>query len=1154
MAGFSILSFFQKFIGRKSIRYALLLIGIAGLAFIFLQVGSKYLLKQWLLENGADSVSIETMWLNPFTGKLSLNGVDIRRDGEVVFSNDRMYFNIGMFSLFEKDAFIQQAILKDIIIDIHRQENGELRIGFYSLQSGRKKEIEKNEILAPWTLKAKELLANNININYYQPGLDLNLKIDSARAQSLDSGKEDNTGSLTLSGHLNGAPLHLEISRFLLTPAPTLAGELSLTDFPLKEIEGLFKQLSSITGTATVSGPFSIQSVNTEKINYSYNGKIEFKDSALGNESWTASGSTGWNGILQYKNLGNNKMEVIMDGKLSAQSLQYQGKDIELAAQSAELTTNGNSRLKFDEGMTLFTDSSLQFMDVAGGIEKNEFDTSSATWHGTVEFITDKNDDKSTVTTNGDILLKETNLVIAETGKLRQPLFNTAGKGQIALSDDLQISYSGETSLSGTEVNSEQFAFTSEKISYSGQTVYEAPSEDIAALQMDGLINAESFDLMQNDPELRWTVKSTEITNDFKVALGSTPLLTGTAGLLIKSGKLLHKEQTAASLEQLTMGKLTGDNQGNFRIPEITFGPLALYSSPLLPVDLTLNSGQLKGFTSGKMQNYAIDSIAIESIMLPFAADQRLDLSVSALEIADVVSSNLNNLAVGMITLQKLTLPSAENRTFGFSMDSAKISSINSPNLKDYTAEELNLVQPVMTKKEPESRYFNMEEIAAQKIKVGSTTDNGREIAIERVSGRQADFFLNSESPIAFLNEIEASTLNWTADQGTHIQLLEGKGLQAEYTSTDNSEEEEKAGQDQQDETPGLSNEIPLQIDKITLTGSNRIVYTNPTLPETFTAAVNIEALNITDIDLTDIDQHFNYELSGYVDQHSTLTVSGTAAPLANPQSWEHLLKLQWYSLANLSPFFIKSLGTRLTGGKLDLDSQLDISGNNIKMDNKLRIQGIETKTLEQDRLDQFNKKLPVSLDTALSFLRSDDGIITLSLPIDGKLSDLDVNYTDLFVTALSESITSSVVPMLAYTVLGPTGALAYFGMQMGKKLLNNELPELVYEPRAIELTTDQKQVLDKVGKRLADKMKKQEDLSIYIYPKVAPGEITNGINGSLLDKQQRQDLYELGVKRANKVRQYLLQNFALRQKNLQIFQPGINYDEKAQGIVSFMQ
>lgn len=1157
MAEFSILSFFQNVIGRKSTRYALLFIGIAGLAFVILQIGSKYLLKQWLLENGADSVIIESMWLNPFTGKISANGVDIRRGDDAVYSNDRMHFNIGMFSLFEKDALIQQAILKDMLIDIHRNESGELRIGSYFLQSGRKKEVEQKRIFPPWTLKAKELLADNITINYYQPGLELKLKIDSARAQRLDSSTEDNTGGLTLSGHLNGAPLHLEISRFLLEPVPVFAGELSLADFPLKELEGLFQQLNSITGTATIAGPFSIQFGNDEKINFTYNGKLELNNTLLRDESWTVSGSTGWNGIIQYKNLGNDKLEAVMDGKLTAQNPKYQGKDIKLSANSAELITDGNSQLKFDEAVKLFTDASFQLSGVAVSSGKSELDTTSAAWNGTVEFITNKNDDKSTITTDGDLLFEESHLAISETAQIRQLLFEMAGKAQMKISDDLQILYNGETSFSGTEVNSGQFSFTSDKVSYSGQTGYEAPSDGIAAIQMDGMLKAENLGLMQTDQELYLRLKSTEIVNDYRLVLSSTPHFTGTAGLLIKNGSLLHKEQTAALLEQLSMEELKGDNEGNLSVPDITFGPLALHSSPLLPVDFAVNSAQFKGFTVEKMKNYAIDSIALESIMIPFVGSRQLDLSISALEAADIASSNMNDLTVRTISVQKTTLPPTENRTFGFTMDSARISATKSRNLKDYTVEELNLIQPVMTKKGPESRIFTMEEIAAQKIEIGSSFDNGREIAIEKVSGLQADFFPDSESPLVLFSGIEASTLSWTAGQGTHIELLEGSGLQAEYTSTDNSEEERKTGQDQQqktDETPGESNEIPLQIDRLTFTGSNRIVYTNPTLPETFTAAVNITSLNITDINLANVDQPFNYELNGNIDQHSPLIVSGSAAPLATPQSWEHLLTLRWYSVANLSPFFIKSIGTRLTGGKMDLDSQLEISGDNIAIDNKLRIEGIETKTLKQDRLDQFNNKLPVSLDTALSFLRGDDGVIELNLPIDGKLSLLDVDYTNLFVTALSESITSSVVPMLAYTALGPTGALAYFGMKMGKKLLDNELPELVYESQAVELTHDQKQKLDKVGERLVNRVKNQEDLSIYIYAKVAPGEVSDGDTSSLLDKQQRQDLYNLGVKRANKIRQYLLQNFALKQKNLQIFQPGINYDANARGTVSFMQ
>ena len=72
-------SFLQDLIRRRVVRYSLLIVAVSALLFIILQVSSKYLLKQWLLDNGADSVAIEKLYLNPFTGSVTLNGVAIER-------------------------------------------------------------------------------------------------------------------------------------------------------------------------------------------------------------------------------------------------------------------------------------------------------------------------------------------------------------------------------------------------------------------------------------------------------------------------------------------------------------------------------------------------------------------------------------------------------------------------------------------------------------------------------------------------------------------------------------------------------------------------------------------------------------------------------------------------------------------------------------------------------------------------------------------------------------------------------------------------------------------------------------------------------------------------------------------------------------------
>ena len=222
-------------------------------------------------------------------------------------------------------------------------------------------------------------------------------------------------------------------------------------------------------------------------------------------------------------------------------------------------------------------------------------------------------------------------------------------------------------------------------------------------------------------------------------------------------------------------------------------------------------------------------------------------------------------------------------------------------------------------------------------------------------------------------------------------------------------------------------------------------------------------------------------------------------------------------------------------------------------MDNVFRVGEIDTKTVQSDRLQQFNSRLPVPLDTALGLLQ-EEGVITLSIPIEGKLSELDVNYRDIIVTALSNSISRTVKPLLAFSVLGPGGVLAYLGMELGQKLLKSELPELTYEQNNAELTDEHEAVLDAVGERLTQSVKEQEDAVYYVYPRVAPGEVSAADAASLLDEKQRQELYELGEKRAQRVRSYLLENFTIGEDNLLIFQPGILYDGEAVGTVSFMK
>ncbi len=1263
-------SFVQVLRGR-TVRYSLLIVAVAALLFIILQMSSKYLLRQWLLDNGANSVAIEKMYLNPFTGRLTLNGVDIEKSGEIVYSDDILHLNISMSSLFDRDIHVEQAVLRDMLIDIHRDDSGVLSIGSYRLPSEEKQKTEEG--FSPWTMQAEEVDLSNVVISYRQDEVSLQLVIDNGSARGFSSSTNEESSRVTLSGHLNGAPLEIELSGFLLEPFFSLSGKLKLSEFSLQDLEGfLDRQLTALDGAFSIAGSFSYENKDNERFSWRFDGRAEALETVLESNGRSASGDLGWNGRISHEKFSAEKTAIGIKGVVAARSLRYQDNKTALDAGLQAFSAEGDVQLEMTERVLFSSDISLSFSEVDAAGENGKLSSSAASWQGTADYSSSGGDGKEQkFSTNGNIAVDELFLAVPGTVEVILPHFTSVGKSEIVMADGFTVAYDGETTAEETDLTAGEYFLSSADMTYRGLGGYEVSEEGAAVVYVDGSLTAEKTGTGFKAQQLRWNQGNITADGDFTVELKSEQLFTGTAALTMEDGRLLEDEETAVTLDSLIIEQIKSDDSGNLSIPAVDSGPLAINSSERIPLSLNLEAVRLEEIVATRMENFKIGSILLqelylpaagsqqlglaastvvvseiagsnqkdlaidavravdislpsvggerldlsasvleisqvasenledievgavraedislpsvgevrldfsasvleisqvvspdfqdlevdavraEAISLPSVGEEQLDLSASVLEISDIVT-NLENLTVAGITMQEIALPASGEREFALALDSLRIGTINSGNLQEYTVEVVQFEQPLLSKSLNGERLIAMEDITAKQI----SGQGGREVRVAQIIGRQAGFLtdplLENDAPLASLAGIEVSELSWSQEQGTHIQSVVGESLQGEYTKKEEAGGEAPGEQEETEEDQGPT-EIPLRIDSVMLTGSNELKYSDSTKADPFTAVLTIDSLEIADINLADPGQSLTYEVVGSVDKYSPLTASGSAAPLAEPRLWEQQLHLRGYPVENLSSFSIELIGARLTGGKLELESQLEIQGDFIDMDNRLIIDEISTKTVEADRLRQFNRRLPIPLDTALGFMQ-EDGIITLTIPIEGSFSELDINYNDIIVTALSNSIATAVRPLLAYSVLGPGGVLVYLGLQIGQKLINTELPELIYEQNNAKLTDEHKRALNEVGERLAERVREQEDASYYIYPRVAPGEVSESGEASLLDEKQRQELYELGERRARGVKSYLLQNFDIEEKNLLIFQPGILYDGESQGTVSFMK
>jgi hypothetical protein len=282
--------------------------------------------------------------------------------------------------------------------------------------------------------------------------------------------------------------------------------------------------------------------------------------------------------------------------------------------------------------------------------------------------------------------------------------------------------------------------------------------------------------------------------------------------------------------------------------------------------------------------------------------------------------------------------------------------------------------------------------------------------------------------------------------------------------------------------------------------------------------------------------------------------VKGKFAPLAADIFIEQKASLQNLSMQHVSPYTIDAIGTYFPDGSLNYSSQLKISDAQIDMTNALVFTDLKTEAVKGDLADELNNQLPIPLDLALSMLRDSNGMIDLDIPIHGQLSEIHVGVTDLIITALSKGITVAVTPYLAYTVLGPAGALVFVGASIGQSLLHTDLPELEFEPGARGLSAEHEKILQKVGKEITDDI----EMNFSICAKVTRDELSAASsndtkNHSLLQNEAvRLELFELGEKRSLLVKDFLLANFKIDEERLLICNPGLEFEKGSKAKILF--
>lgn len=934
---------------RKGLKIGISLILLLICGFFGAQFGGRIYLQKWLVENGADSATINSIRINPFTGTAALNGVDIKVDGKTVMGNSTIFVNVGLKQLFGHEALLQEVTLQDLQIDIEQYDDGSIRIGSYSIApsdgetaDGAPDEAEETQV--PWIFSTSKVSLKNLIVRYKRPDLDIHLVVDQGSLENFTTDATRKSGHFSIKGSLNDAPIVIDLQQFKIAPSLELGGKLHLEGFDLAGLSEILQSaLPRFGGVTSLAGEVSFKMLPDNAISAQYDGRLNLDQIGVGQEGWNADTSTTWDGKVDF-GMNESGMNAQTDGRLALGTTSF-----EMGEKNDRLQIGGES-ITWRGGLRWQQQNGQQQLDTDGKLEAQGL--------------------------HGDIAPAEM--------KFRNQSLSTSVAVVLPLDDPMQATGSVNFGLSGTEVD-------------------------------------------------------------------------------LKGEKFLQ-------LGGLHVTEVNGSQDSGVQIANLSTDNLELPASATIPVGVRIAEISLNGLTSADLKSLFLQS-----------------LSVNGTEVRDQEGTSL------LAAIQDLEGHGIE--------------------LTDQYA-----------------------------------------VRVKEITGSNSRFMQDEGGdPMATLGSITLDTIDYGADGIVSVNQVDLAALRGGFTlqkkETDSAEPEPtvaEAVEEKAASQPAEPKGVPVKIGTVRVDTESRFTFTDASLATPFVAQLDIQELEVADIDLTDVSHPFNYSLKGSVNQYAPLLITGECAPLKPKVFLSQETKLRNFPMQSVSPYTVKAIGTFFPSGRLDLTSTLHLDEAVIDMKNNLLFKELKAETVDGELADQLNNQLPVPLDLALSMLRDSDDNIDLDIPLDGELSSMNIGIADVLITALSKGITVAVAPYLAYTALGPTGALIFAGAKLGQALINTDLPTLEYQPGVAELTEEQLKLLAEIGPSI--KKKSEENYSIC--SKINKDEFGEQAGKSKQEKMQQ--LFSLGEQRSNLVKKYLVSTFDIAEEQLLICNPSLNFEEGAAPVVEF--
>ncbi len=1062
---------------------------------VILPVAAKYYLGKWLIDNGADKAVIEHVRINPFSGKANLQGVTVQIGDTTVLADTDITVDIAMLQLFSRRAVVQNSVLKGIRLDIKLYKDGRMRFGSYTTSPSSSASEQPPPQPSLWSFSANHIEIADSTVQFTMPELNLTLKVDRASLIKFTTAPGDKSGSFILSGSINGAPVNVDLKTLRIIPDIVAKGNVHVAGFSLDNLSAFLQStLKPFTGSASLDGNTIFKMTENGDISVDYDGMLSVDKGHIAGQSFSVKGApVRWErGKIHFSMTEKNGIKVKVDGRLTGKDIAVDIPDPRIKVQGPAVDINGTVAVTIDDTVKVDAAAGFALKKPTFSMPPLSAEMESFVWQGKKRRIRFSSGSKNTplsVTIDGQFIADH-------------PAFYDQDPDIRLTTQGKQISWNGKLSYEiGIGKQPRSSVKTQGKLAGNSLAISLA---DALHFSQKSLTNSGSINVSFGATvPLQLQLDNTIVGKDISLALSD-------AGISLHQQSITLTDKGKISLQEHLMVKGTGSLKANGLTITTNKQNTPLAGLKQFTID-AIQAPRGRIITIGKAK---ADDLTIQT-----NGTMPLAVSIPDITIYDLHSTNLNTFTIAKVTAQSPVITAKKNN--------AKLAGLNSLEIRHITAD---------TKSRVSIDRINFDDLYF----LGASKESGDNICTIGGAGL---------SKIAWnpKNGLRGNSLTFSDLFCNLVREKDGGLVVAKrLAAMRNSPRKPTATTDKpkpKSQTP------PFSLAKVTLRGKSGLHFEDHSLEVPFTSNLGINTLQIVGLNSGKPEKPASLRMMGTLEQRAPLKITGTIAPFLQELALQLHISLKNYPLSHLSAYTVQSVGVALASGSLRLTSDISLKKRQLDMKNKVVLQQLTTSTISKELAQKLDNQLPVPLDSALAMLRDRNDTITLDVPLNGPIDKLSVGISDILITALGKAIIPAASGYLVYA-LGPYGALAWVGMEVGSRILEVRLPPVLFKPGDDRLPKKNEDYFKRLAKILQDK----PDVDFRLCPKVSLWETNAGRDKKnakkgkpiQLSDGERNKLSALGQKRAQNLKKTLVEQYGCDKDRLLICTTKIEKDTSA--------